>query len=336
MNGGKTLVWAAAAAVAGTWLYRRRALTYTRLHPELRSPLLRFRTPSSSAVVVKAMRVVSALLPHTTDGDFERYDVAGVSGAPAVPVYVYRPEGATQASPAVLYMHGGGFMIGSASMFHANCARLARELGVVVVNVDYRLAPETPFPGPLEDCYAALFWMKQQADALGLDAERIAVMGESAGAGLAAALAQLAHDRSEVEPAFQLLAYPMLDDRTAIASDHEGRGEFLWAPGSNRLGWTSYLGHVPTLDAAPDYAAPARREDLTGLAPAWIGVGTLDLFYPESHDYACRLDEAGVPCDFYAVDGAYHGFDISHPEASISRAFRAASLAALRRGLGLA
>jgi triacylglycerol lipase len=282
------------------------------------------------------MRKFPARLPEPTDVDLETHRVPGPPGALDIRVYVYRPRGFEQPTAALLYIHGGGFMIGSAPMFHATCAGLARELGIVVVNVDYRLAPEVPFPGPLQDCYAALRWMKQQADRLGIDPARIAVMGESAGGGLAAALAQFAHDRGEIDPAFQLLLYAMLDDRTVLKCDHEDRGEFLWTPGSNRLGWTSYLGHPPTMAAAPEYAAPARRQNLRGLAPAWIGVGTLDLFYPENKAYARRLNEAGVPCELYEVAGAYHGFDGMRPGASVSKAFRARSMEALRRGLRLA
>ena len=326
----------AALTLAGAWLYSKRAVTYDRLDPELRSPLLRFRSPPYTPLVVKVMRLVLARLPEPADIAFELYHVPAADGAPDVPVYVYRPDGVQQPTAALLYIHGGGFMIGSARSAHAICAGLADDLGIVVANVDYRLAPEVPFPGALDDCYAALKWMKQQAASLHIDPERIAVMGESAGGGLAAALAQLAHDRGEIKPVFQLLAYPMLDDRTALMRDHEGRGEFLWTPGANRLGWTSYLGHAPMLDAAPEYASPARREDLVGLAPAWIGAGTLDLLYPESKAYARRLNEAGVACEFYEVDGAYHGFDGMSPGASISKAFIARRNEALRRGLRLA
>lgn len=331
MNAKKAVV--GALILTGAWLYSKRAASYARLHPELRSPLLRFRSPSTTPTVVKLMRYSLARLPESTDVDYELHRVPG---APDIPVYVYCPHEVQQPRGALLYIHGGGFMIGSARMFHATCSRIAHELGIVVVNVDYRLAPEVPFPGPLEDCYAALVWMKQQKDVLGIDPERIAVMGESSGGGLAAALAQLAHDRGEIEPAFQLLVYPMLDDRTALAHEHGGRGEFLWTPGSNRLAWTSYLNRTPTIDDAPAYSAAARRQNLVGLAPAWIGVGTLDVLYAESKEYARRLNEAGVPCELDAVDGAYHGFDGMHPHASISVAFQARCMEALRRGLQLA
>lgn len=296
---------------------------------------MRFRWPSTTPTVVNIMRGVLARMPEQADPGVERILVPGPPESPDVAVYVYRPSGREQPGAALLYMHGGGFMIGSARMYHATCARFARELGSVVVNVDYRLAPETPFPGPLEDCYAALRWMARNAETLGIDPNRIAVAGESSGGGLAAALAQLAHDRGEIELAFQLLVYPMLDDRTALTHDHEGRGEFLWTPGSNRLAWSAYLGHEPGVSPVSAYAAPARREDLSGLAPAWIGVGTLDLFYPEVKAYASRLTRAGVPCELVDVAGAYHGFDGMRPNASISRTFVKMQAEALRQGLDL-
>jgi acetyl esterase/lipase len=212
----------------------------------------------------------------------------------------------------------------------------SRELGVVVVSVDYRLSPGTPFPGPLDDCYAALRWMARESATHGIDSTRIALTGESAGGGLPAALAQMARDRGEVAPAFQSLVYPMLDDRTVLRHDHDGRGEFIWSPGSNRAGWKAFLGHAPAAASAPEYAAPARRVDLLGLPPAWIGVGTLDLFYPENVEYARRLVEAGVPCDLHVVEGAYHGFDGFRGNAHVSREFNARRLDAIRHGLALA
>jgi len=225
--------------------------------------------------------------------------------------------------------------MGSADGYHAEGERYASELGLLVVNVDYRLAPETPFPGPLEDCYAALRWTALHATELGIDPGRIAVAGDSAGGGLAAALVQLAHDRAEVTPAFQLLLYPMLDDRTTLRADHAGRGEYVWSPGSNRMGWTAYLGRAPQERHAPEYAAPARREDLRGLAPGWIGVGTLDLFFPEDREYARRLNAAGVPCELHEVPGGYHASERFAPDAAVSRAFIASGTAALKRGLKL-
>lgn len=333
MNLRKVIGWGVALAVVAGWLYTKRASSYAQLHPELRSPLLRVRTPAFTSGFVELLRNLQVNFPTPADLHVESRRVPGPPGAPDVPVWIYRPHTLPKPAPALLFIHGGGYIIGAASMFHATSARYARELGIVVVSVDYRLAPETPFPGPLEDCCAALRWIKEQADALGIDPARIAIAGESAGGGLAAALAQLAHDRGEVAPIFQLLFYPMLDDRTTLQPEHAGRGEFVWTPASNRLGWSAYLGRKPTLDDAPVYAAPARRPNLAGLPPAWIGVGELDLFYPEATEYARRLTEAGVPCELYTVAGAYHAFEAFHPNAPVSQAFLAQSLAALRQNL---
>jgi triacylglycerol lipase len=332
MNVRKVIGWGIALAAAG-WLYTKRAHSYARLHPELRSPLLRVRTPAFTPWFVKLLRSLDVNFPTPADVHVESRCAPGPPGAPDVRVFVYRPHTLPKPAGALLFIHGGGYVIGAASMFHATSARYARELGIVVVSVDYRLAPDTPFPGPLEDCYAALRWIQAQADALGIDPARIAIAGESAGGGLAAALAQLAHDRGEVTPVFQVLFYPMLDDRTTLQTEHAGRGEFVWTPASNLLGWSAYLGRKPALDNAPAYAAPARRQNLAGLPPAWIGVGELDLFYPETTEYARRLAEAGVPCELYTVAGAYHAFEAFHPNAPVSQTFLAQSLAALRQAL---
>lgn len=334
MNLKKALGWSTFAALTLA-LYRQRAPSYTQLHPELRSPLLRVRSPAFTLPLISLMQRLPTHFPAPTDVAFEARTVPGPAGAPDVPVFLYRPQSGQRNDAALLYIHGGGFVTGSAGAYHRQCARFADELGLLVVNVEYRLAPGTPFPGPLDDCYAALRWIKAQATSLGIDPDRIAVAGDSAGAGLAASLAQLARDRGEVQPAFQLLLYPMLDDRTVLSTDHAGRGEFVWTPDSNRLGWTAYLGRPPQLETAPPYAAAARLEDLTGLAPAWIGVGTLDLFYAEDREYARRLNDAGVPCELYEVQGGYHASELFNPSASVSRDFLAHSMDALQRGLRL-
>ena len=331
----RKLIGFSALALAALGLYARRATSYARLHPELRSPLLRLKSPSFTHTLVSLLRRLPAQFALPEDVQVEERTIPGPTGAPDICLFLYRPQDGQRNTAALLYLHGGGFITGSAASYHANCARYASELGLLVVNVEYRLAPQTPFPGPLEDAYAALKWVKEQADTLGIDPSRVAIAGDSAGAGLAASLAQLARDRGEVQPAFQLLLYPMLDDRATLRPDHAGRGEFIWTPASNLLGWTAYLGHRPVADHAPKYAAAARLDNLRGLAPAWIGVGTLDLFYEEDREYARRLTEAGVPCEFHEVEGAYHASERFAPGASVSRDFLERSLDALRRGLKL-
>lgn len=248
-----------------------------------------------------------------------------------VSVRVFRPIAPTTAPMAgVLFIHGGGFVIGSAAMGDALCRRISTELGVVAASVEYRLAPAHPFPTPLEDCYSGLRWLAAQP---GVDASRIAIMGESAGGNLAAALALLSRDRGEIQPVMQLLSYPMLDDRTCDRTDVDSRRLRVWSLASNRYGWQSYLGssagqHVPPL------AAPARHEDLTGLPRTWIGVGTRDLFHDEDVAYAARLTAAGVPTTLHVVPGAYHGFDLVETRSAVSRAYRREQRRALASTLG--
>ncbi len=245
---------------------------------------------------------------------------------------VYRPRArADRPRPAVLHIHGGGYVFGSMYMMDGANRVLAVELDCVVVSVDYRLAPEAPHPGPVEDCYTALRWLHANAHELNVDTARIAVSGESAGGGLAAALALLARDRGEVPLAFQRLIYPMLDDRTCASSDpHPYAGEFVWTRTANHVGWSCLLGHEPGAHGVSPYAAPARATDLAGLPPAFISVGTLDLFVDENMDYARRLIRAGVPAELHVYPGAFHGSDMAVAAAVTQDAQRNA-LEALRR-----
>ncbi len=229
---------------------------------------------------------------------------------------------ASGTGPALLWIHGGGYVIGSAAQDDQLCRRFASELGATVASVDYRLAPENPYPVPLEDCYTALAWLVGLPS---VDPARVAIGGASAGGGLAAALALLARDRGEIPLAAQLLVYPMLDDRTVDRDDLDNPGHRLWNQSSNKFGWACYLA-----DADPDVAVPARREDLSGLPPAWMGVGTLDLFHDEDLAYAERLRAAGVPCQVEVVSGAFHGFDGIVPKAEVSQSFFNSQCAVLR------
>lgn len=238
-------------------------------------------------------------------------------------VRLFRPADAAEATPALLWIHGGGYVIGNAQQDDRLCAGFSRRLGITVASVEYRLAPEHPYPVPLEDCYSVLTWL---AGLPSVDRYRIAIGGASAGGGLAAALALLARDRAEVSPAFQLLTYPMLDDRSSAGAPNTNYR--LWDNRSNSFGWTAYLG-----DADPDIAVPGRRADLSGLPPAWIGVGTHDLFLDEDLAYAERLTAAGVPCQVETVAGAFHGFDLVLPKAQVSRRFFDSQCDSLRAAL---
>lgn len=288
-------------------------------------------TPRSTRII----RWLTALLPGVRASKgvtVEDVHVPGPKQAPAVRVRVYRASHVRAPAPALLWIHGGGYVIGRPEMDDELCVDFARELGIVVVSVDYRLAPEHPFPAPLEDCYAALHWVFSNAEALGIVRERIGIGGASAGGGLAAALAQLAHERREHRLVMQVLVYPMLDDRTTARVDIEDKHLRGWNQPSNVFGWQSYLGQAPNGPDAPKHAVPARCEDLSGLPPAWIGVGTCDLFHDEDLAYAERLKAAHVPCEFVVVPGAFHGFD-RIPGAAVAKEFRRAYSDAIRRGL---
>ena len=242
-------------------------------------------------------------------------------------VVLYRPEGAGP-RPAVLWMHGGGLLFGAAKQESAFCLQMKERLGVTVASVEYRPGPNSPYPAALNDCMAALAWLAEQPD---VDPQRIIVGGNSAGAGLAAAVCLRALREGLISPAFQLLVYPMLDDRTT----GEGMDPDLfriWDPASNALGWSTYL---RGLDEVPDLAAPARCSDLSGLPPTWIGVGDRDLFHDEDVAYAARLTEAGVPCTLEVVPGAFHGFDAVASQAAVSRSFRESQLVAVSEALGI-
>jgi acetyl esterase/lipase len=228
-----------------------------------------------------------------------------------VTVRLHRPPGLPQRAPALLWIHGGGTLMGTAVQDDRYCRKLSHLTGVAVAAVEHRLAPEHPYPTPVDDCYAALQWLARQP---WVDPDHVAVGGASAGGHFAATVAQRAHDREEVELAFQLLVYPMLDDRTG--ADRNGPRRIMWTESDNQLAWHWYLN-----GADPVEAVPARRQDLSGLPPAWIGVGTLDLFYEECLEYARRLREAGVPVHEQIVPGAFHAFDVIADRAPISLNF---------------
>ncbi len=259
--------------------------------------------------------------------------IPGPAGASDVVVHVYAPKGRDADLPCILHIHGGGYVTGSAvDLWDIDCF-LAGHLTCVVVSVDYRLAPETIFPGAIYDCYAALKWVFANAPELAVDPGRIGVMGESAGGGLAAALALLTRDLGEYDLAFQHLIYPMLDDRTCTNPDpHRFAGEFIWTAQHNWFGWSSLLGAAPGGTAVSPYAAAARAQDLSRLPPAYIAAGALDLFLEEDLEYTRRLTRHGVPVELHVYPGAFHAFDLV-PDAQVSANARRDSLAALRRVL---
>jgi acetyl esterase/lipase len=254
------------------------------------------------------------LPPTTTTSEIR--SVPGRDGAPDVPVRVYRSAGGSSPVPAVLWIHGGGYMFGSGLTEDARLNSWAERFGCAVVSVEYRLAPEHPYPAPLDDCYAALRWMVLESG-LGVDPERVAIVGQSAGAGLAAGLALLARDRGEVAISYQLLIYPMIDDRNTTPSTH--LDAVVWSRGANALGWRAYLGTAYGEGEVPIYAAPARATDLSGLPRTFIGVGTLDVFRDEDISYALALLAAEVETELHVYPGCPHGFESIAPTAAVSR-----------------
>ncbi|MFC3997584.1 alpha/beta hydrolase [Nocardiopsis sediminis] len=298
-----------------------------KVHPELRRlvrhvPLMPLRRPWFRRLARAAQRRLS---PATVAEGARFHDAV----ADGVAVRVYRPE-AGGSGAGMLWIHGGGLVIGHPSQDDRFCSSTARDLGMVVVSVDYRLAPEEPFPAALEDCATVWEWFQRCAADFGVDPARIVVGGQSAGGGLAACLTHRLHDGGGVQPRAQLLMCPMLDDRTAAKTELDEVGHWVWNNGLNRIGWRSYLGGEPGV-TAPPYAVAARREDLRGLPPAWIGVGDIDLFSAEDADYARRLRAAGVPCELDVVPGAPHGFTSWGYRTSVAEHFVQRSHAWLAR-----
>ena len=291
----------------------------TEFHPELRRSARLLPKQMITPLTLPFVRAASRLMWRRTPEGPDAPEVLTL--ASEVGVRLYRPAGTTGRGPALLWIHGGGYVIGDAAQDDVLCRRFVRELGATVASVNYRLAPEHPYPAPVEDCYSALSWLTRLPS---VDPARVAIGGASAGGGLAAALALLARDRGEIDVAAQLLVYPMIDDRTVERTDLDNPGHRLWNQSSNKFGWRAYLG-----DADPEVAVPARRDDLAGLPPAWIGVGTLDLFHDEDLAYAKRLRAAGVPCEVMVVKGAFHGFDGIAPKADVSQSFFASQCALL-------
>jgi acetyl esterase/lipase len=272
-------------------------------------------------------------LPAPAPQPVER-SIPGPPGAPEVRLIIVDPAPGGKGRPAFLHTHGGGYVGGTVADGVNFVQKIAQTCSCVVVSVDYRLAPETRFPGALEDNYSALRWLYSNANALGVDRKRIAVGGESAGGGHAAALAVAARDRKEIPLAFQLLIYPMLDDRTGSSRPVPPHiGSFIWTAESNTFGWTSLLGVPAGSVKVPAGAVPARVENLAGLPPAFIVVGSIDLFVDEDVDYARRLIASGVPTELHVVPGAYHGFDVLVPQAAVTGRFTEYWTAALRRAL---
>jgi acetyl esterase/lipase len=309
------------------------------VHPQLRAAAKRLATvrsgggPATASLSALREAAKTHAEPPLTTVRFAKRTIAGPKGGPDVTVFVVNSKPGLK-RPGILHMHYGGFIVGSATIQMRDLQEVASTLDCAIVSVEYRLAPEATWRASLEDNYAGLRWLYKNADEIGVDPARLAVMGESAGGGHAALLAIAARDRGEVPLKFQCLMYPMLDDRTGSARQVPSPiGTLNWGAAANRFGWASFLGQEPGSKDVPIAAVPARTIDVSGLPPAWIGVGSIDLFVEEDIAYAQRLLMSGVMTELLVVPGAFHGFDFLAAGTSLAQSFKASRLAALRRAL---
>lgn len=315
------------------------------LDPELKSPIKQMLSvmPPNNFKDLPAARIASkttfaamkAQIPPVPGVVTEDYKIPGPKGAPKVAVRLYRPGKNYGCRPTLLWIHGGGYMLGDIDQEDPGCKQYAMAGKCNVVSVEYRLAPENPYPAPLEDCYAALKWLSAHAKELGADATRIAVGGASAGGGLAAGLALLARDRKEVNVFYQILIYPMLNDCNIKPAGKTRPDALFWTRASNLMGWRCYLGCEPGGEDIPYYASAFRATDLKGLPPTYIATGDIDLFAREDIEYARRLIEVNIPTELHVYPGGCHAFDMLVPAADISKRFTADIHRALKRAMQL-
>ncbi|OBH93347.1 alpha/beta hydrolase [Mycobacterium sp. E2733] len=262
----------------------------------------------------------AAFLPAVGGIEVRRYTMRTDDGA-TIPLTWYRRAGAQRPGSAALYLHGGGMILGLdelGTLYDTAVSHYVAASGVPILVADYRIAPEHPHPAPVNDCYAALLWLADHAAELEVDPARLAVVGDSAGGGLAAAVCLLARDRAGPPIAAQLLFYPMLDDRTT-ASDPALEQLATWTYDDNRTGWEALFGTRHGEPEVSEYAAPARAADLSRLPPAYVDVGDLDIFRDEVIEYARRLAGAGVPTEMHVHPGCPHAFEWLAPQAKVSQ-----------------
>lgn len=277
------------------------------------------------------LTAVAAGIPVNPNVTFQDHFAPGRNGAPDVRVRVYTPvaasDSATGLRPGLIYIHGGGMILGSIEGEEQNAIMLAEQLNIIVASVDYRKAPENPYPAGPDDCYSGMEWVFENAADLGIDASNIGIYGGSAGGGLALAVALMARDRSGPALKYMMPIYPMIDDRNVTFSSLNVTEVGIWDRAGNLEAWECYLGG----EVADHYAAPSRATDLAGLPPAFIDVGQMDMFRDEDFDFAMRLNQAGVPTEFHVHPGAFHASEIFAPDADLSKRIWSGRLDALRR-----
>ncbi len=307
-------------------------MDFQKIHPELRDAMKRApNLPLHNRLALTLLKGLMKILPVPKAGPGVAIENRQLNSAG---VRIYRPEAGGNGA-GLLWIHGGGYIIGRAADDRV-CGALARDLGLTVVSVEYRLAPRHPYPAAIDDCFEAWQWLQQSAGELGIDPSRTAVAGQSAGGGLAAALAQRILDSGGMQPAAQILFCPMIDDRTALRRELDANDYLMWNTRNNRQAWTWYLGQPAGSDGVPAHAAPARRDDLAGLPPAWISTGDIELFHDEDRSYAERLLAAGVLCQLHVVPGAPHGFEVFATAAAPTRELFLSAYRFLGTQLGIA
>lgn len=309
---------------------------YPEINPELqliakKAPKINFN--KWTVWFINLMMSVTPARKTPKDLLIENVFIRGQDDQTKIRLRIYKPKSTAEPTPVLVWFHGGGYVIGNPEMDDLRCTQYVQELDISVVSVNYRLAPKHPFPAALDDGYAALKWVAFHSQPYGIDAKRIAIGGGSAGGGLAAALVQLVHDRQEINPVLQLLVYPMLDDRTVLRSDIDDSNNVTVTKNSIRFGWESYLEKECGAEHMPAYSVPARRKELSGLPPAWIGLGSLDVFHDEGVAYAQRLTASGIECETVVVPGAFHGFDDFDTQIPIVQDFRKSQITALKKSL---
>lgn len=294
-------------------------------------------TMSDPDAARKSFSEMTAMLNNDIDKSgvvIEEQHIPGPLGAPDVPVRIYTPEGLDQQVPALLHIHGGGFVIGDLDSELGSAVNLCRKLGIVLVSVDYRLAPETPYPGGLEDCYATLTWISEKSTELQIDPARLGVIGMSAGGGLAAATCLLSRDRNGPSLCFQYLGIPELDDRLNTPSMVKFVDTPMWNQPNAELSWDFYLGeqYQRGADNVPYHAAPARAEDLSKLPPSYVSTMEFDPLRDEGVLYALKLMQAGVPTELHSFPGTFHGSSL-FTTTQVSQREATEMIAVLKRGL---
>ncbi|HEX5302316.1 MAG TPA: alpha/beta hydrolase [Streptosporangiaceae bacterium] len=311
-----------------------------RLDPEIAEvfphlpPLDLTDIPTARTTMMTMLAEAQAGIQRSQNVIYSDHQAPGLNGAPQVRVRLYRPADQPGQLPCLYWIHGGGHVLGQIEQDDLMMEHIVEAVGCAAVSVEWRRPPEHPFPAPMDDCYAGLKWAHANAAELGLDPGRIAVGGASSGGGSAAGLALLARDRGEVPVCFQLLVYPMLDDRNVTPASRAVTEPKVWNRQSNLIGWQSYVGDAVGTDQVSPYAAPTRADSLAGLPPAYLPVGDLDLFIDEDIEYAQRLQQADVPAELHVYPGGIHGFDLLAPASRLAQRFARDRDEALRRAFG--